>query len=67
MTELIKMTAPLSGGYPKFVAQGLNSNYLPVWLQESGYNTYYTGKLFNMHTVDNYNNPFAAGWTTSVR
>jgi arylsulfatase A-like enzyme len=55
----------MPGGYPKFVHQGLNQNYLPVWLQEAGYNTYYTGKLFNAHTVQNYHSPYAAGWTGS--
>ncbi|PYH91597.1 arylsulfatase [Aspergillus ellipticus CBS 707.79] len=54
---------PPYGGYPKFISQGLNENYLPVWLQEAQYNTYYTGKLFNVHTVDNYNSPFPAGFT----
>lgn len=54
-----------TGGFPKFVAQGLNENYLPVWLQEGGYSTFYTGKLFNAHTVDNYNSPYPAGWTSS--
>lgn len=53
------------GGYPKFVKQGLNEAYLPIWLQEAGYNTYYTGKLFNAHTTDNYNSPHPAGWTGS--
>ncbi|KAH8162617.1 hypothetical protein CIB48_g5621 [Xylaria polymorpha] len=48
------------GGYPKFISQGLNDKYLPVWLQSVGYNTYYTGKLFNAHAVDNYDSPFAA-------
>ncbi|KAL1864312.1 hypothetical protein Daus18300_007735 [Diaporthe australafricana] len=56
---------PPYGGYSKFLSQGLNENYLPVWLQNSGYNTYYTGKLSNAHTVDNYNSPHAAGWTQS--
>lgn len=56
---------PPYGGYPKFVSQGLNDRYLPVWLQEAGYQTYYTGKLFNAHTTDNYNDPFPAGWTGS--
>jgi arylsulfatase A-like enzyme len=55
----------IEGGYPKFVSQGLNNAYLPVWLQESGYNTYYTGKLFNSHTVENYNTPFPAGFNGS--
>ncbi|KAI1452390.1 alkaline-phosphatase-like protein [Annulohypoxylon moriforme] len=63
-TNVTNVTPPY-GGYPKFVSQGLNENYLPVWLQESGYNTYYTGKLFNAHSVDNYNSPYAAGWTSS--
>ena len=54
-----------AGGYPKFVERGFNSNFLPVWLQEAGYNTYYTGKLFNAHTVDNYNSPHVAGFTGS--
>lgn len=54
-----------AGGYPKFVSQGLNNAYLPLWLQEAGYDTYYTGKLFNAHTVENYNAPFPAGWNAS--
>ncbi|KAH9904946.1 alkaline-phosphatase-like protein [Xylariomycetidae sp. FL2044] len=57
--------SPPYGGYPKFVSQGLNDNYLPIWLQDAGYNTYYTGKLFNAHAVGNYDSPFAAGWTSS--
>lgn len=56
---------PPYGGYPKFVSQGLNSNYLPMWLQEAGYNTYYTGKLFNAHTIANYHSPYPAGWTST--
>jgi len=55
----------LAGGYPKFVNQGLNNAYLPVWLQEAGYNTYYTGKLFNAHTTENYHSPYPAGWNGS--
>lgn len=54
------------GGYPKFVDEGLNDNYLPVWLQEAGYATYYVGKLFNAHSILNYFAPFANGWTGSV-
>ncbi|KAK3367516.1 alkaline-phosphatase-like protein [Podospora didyma] len=56
---------PPYGGYPKFIRQGFNNAYLPVWLQEAGYNTYYTGKLFNAHTVENYNAPYPAGWNGS--
>ncbi|KAB5585019.1 alkaline-phosphatase-like protein [Coniochaeta sp. 2T2.1] len=57
--------SPPFGGYPKFVEYGFNEAYLPVWLQEAGYNTYYTGKLFNAHSVDNYNKPHPGGWTGS--
>jgi N-acetylglucosamine-6-sulfatase len=56
---------PPYGGYPKFVQQGLNENWLPVWLQELGYNTYYTGKLFNAHTVDNSDDPHVKGFNHS--
>ncbi|UZP45160.1 hypothetical protein NXS19_012972 [Fusarium pseudograminearum] len=56
---------PPYGGYPKFMSQGLNDDYLPVWLRDNGYNTYYTGKLFNAPTTDNYDKPHAAGWTSS--
>ncbi|KAI0883263.1 Arylsulphatase [Annulohypoxylon maeteangense] len=57
--------SPPYGGYPKFVAEGFNDNYFPVWLQQAGYNTYYTGKLFNVHTVENYNSPPPGGFTGS--
>ncbi|OTA85472.1 hypothetical protein M434DRAFT_377137 [Hypoxylon sp. CO27-5] len=57
--------SPPYGGYPKFVSQGYNDDYFPVWLQQAGYNTYYTGKLFNVHTVDNYNSPAPGGFTGS--
>ncbi|KAI9374312.1 alkaline-phosphatase-like protein [Aspergillus egyptiacus] len=57
--------APPYGGYPKFVDRGFNDNFLPVWLQSAGYNTYYTGKLFNSHTVDNYYSPYVNGFTGS--
>jgi N-acetylglucosamine-6-sulfatase len=51
-----------AGGYPKFISQGLNDNYLPVWLQDAGYTTYYTGKLMNAHSIATYNKPFPRGW-----
>lgn len=55
----------MQGGYPKFIDQGFNEDYLPVWLQTAGYNTYYVGKLFNAHSVSNYDSPFPGGWTGS--
>ncbi|KAL1889155.1 hypothetical protein Sste5346_009104 [Sporothrix stenoceras] len=56
---------PPYGGYPKFVDEGHNEAYLPIFLQEAGYNTYYSGKLFNAHSLENYNKPPAGGWTES--
>ncbi|KAJ5108211.1 hypothetical protein N7456_004886 [Penicillium angulare] len=56
---------PPYGGYPKFVDRGFNDNFLPIWLQEAGYDTYYTGKLFNAHTVDNYHSPHVNGFNGS--
>ncbi|KAF2635653.1 Arylsulphatase [Massarina eburnea CBS 473.64] len=57
--------SPPFGGYPKFISQGFNDKYLPVWLQEAGYNTYYTGKLMNGHSTSTYNDPFVSGWNGS--
>ncbi|KAI4656857.1 uncharacterized protein J4E78_006748 [Alternaria triticimaculans] len=53
------------GGYPKVVREGINDDYLPVWMQNAGYNTYYSGKLWNHHSVDNYNAPYAGGYNGS--
>ncbi|OAQ60601.1 arylsulfatase [Pochonia chlamydosporia 170] len=63
-TNVTDVKAP-HGGYPKFISQGLNDAYLPVWLQSAGYNTYYTGKLMNQHNTHTYKAPFAKGWTRS--
>lgn len=38
---------------------------MPLWLQDAGYNTYYTGKLFNAHTLANYDSPFPSGFNGS--
>lgn len=54
-----------AGGYPKFIERGFNQDFLPVWLQNAGYNTYYTGKLMNAHSVDNYNMPHVKGFNGS--
>ena len=58
-------TYDLAGGYPKFVSQGFNEAYIPLWLQSAGYGTYYVGKLLNAQTITNYDSPHAAGWTSS--
>ncbi|KKY17570.1 putative arylsulfatase [Phaeomoniella chlamydospora] len=52
-----------NGGWHQVLAGGFNDNYLPIWLQEAGYRTYYTGKLYNgMHT-DLVEKMTARGWT----
>ncbi|EEY16605.1 arylsulfatase [Verticillium alfalfae VaMs.102] len=56
---------PPYGGFPIFVKNGHNENYLPVWLQSAGYTTYYTGKMFNAHTIWNYDSPHLNGWNGS--
>ncbi|CAN8104609.1 unnamed protein product [Discula destructiva] len=57
--------APPHGGYPKVVDRGVNNDYLPLWVQEAGYNTYYTGKLWKLQSVSNYHAPYARGFNGS--
>ncbi|KAI4636773.1 hypothetical protein J4E93_010998 [Alternaria ventricosa] len=63
-TNVTDVSAPY-GGYPRFIEEGFNDAYLPVWLQEAGYNTYYTGKLMNGHSTSTYDAPRASGWNGS--
>lgn len=56
---------PPYGGYPKIVREGINDDYLPVWMQASGYQTYYTGKLWNTHNINNYDSPAVNGFNGS--
>ena len=37
-TNVTTLTAPY-GGWPKFVTEGLNDNYLPVWINKAGIRT----------------------------
>ena len=53
------------GGYPKFIKEGWNEDYLPTWLQNAGYNTFYTGKLMNGHSLETYDSPHARGWNNT--
>lgn len=63
-TNVTDVWAPY-GGFPKVVREGINDDYLPHWLQAVGYNTYYSGKLWNHHSVENYNKPYAGGFNGS--
>ncbi|KAI9933117.1 hypothetical protein MW887_007588 [Aspergillus wentii] len=57
--------SPPYGGYPQVVKEGWNDNYLPLWMQDAGYNTYYVGKLWNYQNVDNYDSPPPRGFNGS--
>ncbi|KAJ9115955.1 hypothetical protein QFC22_005098 [Naganishia vaughanmartiniae] len=41
------------GGWDTFESYGYNGKWLPSWLQEAGYQTYYTGKLMNGNNIMN--------------
>lgn len=64
-TNITNVQMPL-GGYPKFINNGYNEKHLALWMKESGYNTYYGGKLFNGQTIKNYNKPHMSGYTDSA-
>ncbi|GAA6041490.1 hypothetical protein JCM8097_001902 [Rhodosporidiobolus ruineniae] len=59
----ITSVQPPWGGWTVFNEKGYNGHYLPSFLQAAGYNTYYTGKLMNGHTVFNVDSLEAEGWT----
>lgn len=57
---------PPWGGWEKFTQQELNDNYLPVWINESGIETYYVGKLMNGYSKKLFASPaHPRGWTES--
>lgn len=64
LPKVTNVWAPF-GGYAKIVEEGINDEYLPQWVQAAGYNTYYSGKLWNHHSVENYNAPYAGGFNES--
>ncbi|KAF2108786.1 alkaline-phosphatase-like protein [Lophiotrema nucula] len=51
------------GGWQKIKEEGLNNRYLPIWLGDDGYQTYYTGKLYNGMETDLVEKETARGWT----
>ena len=59
------MTGLTSGGWPQVVREGHNDDNLFLWMQQAGYATYYSGKLYNGQDEDNYNNPPARGFDHS--
>ena len=54
------------GGWQKFIQEGLNEHYLPVWLAHAGIRTYYVGKLLNGYGEKSLSNSaHPKGWTNS--
>ncbi|THU90363.1 arylsulfatase precursor [Dendrothele bispora CBS 962.96] len=53
------------GGYHTFCEKGYNEKYLPLFLQNAGYATYYTGKLMNGLNTSLIETCQPAGWTSS--
>ena len=56
---------PPYGAWKKVHEDKINDDYLPLWLQDGGINTYYVGKLSNGHSIGNYQKRKAKGWTGS--
>ncbi|KAK4047632.1 hypothetical protein OIV83_005290 [Microbotryomycetes sp. JL201] len=53
------------GGWQVFNEFGYNGHWLPNFMQNAGYGTYYVGKLMNGQDVNNYNTLPAQGFTES--
>ncbi|KAG0164068.1 hypothetical protein DFQ30_010563 [Apophysomyces sp. BC1015] len=62
MQVSITDVSPPYGGYDRFNRLHLGDDYLPIWLQDSGYTTHYIGKLMNQYSVNNYNKPTPKGF-----
>lgn len=54
------------GGYPKFLEEGHNENWVPLWLEQAGVDSYYVGKLMNHHNITHYNKPYPSGFKAHV-
>lgn len=62
----VTATLPPFGGWQKFSQVGLNSNYLPVWINQTGIGTYYVGKFLNGYSTTDFATPaFPDAWTDS--
>lgn len=64
-TNVTSLTPPY-GGWQKFAQEGLNDNYLPVWINNAGIDTYYVGKFLNGYGRGDMDTPtFPNGFTNS--
>ncbi|KAK4688406.1 hypothetical protein P7C73_g1707, partial [Tremellales sp. Uapishka_1] len=61
----ITFVNPPWGGWSTFNKYGYVGHTLPDFLQEVGYNTYYTGKLMNDHTEENCESLPVSGFNSS--
>ena len=52
------------GAWRQIQAKGWYKKYIPVWMQQAGYLTYYSGKIFNGYGTRSYCDPVCLeGWT----
>lgn len=65
-TNITSVVAPW-GGWEVFNEKGYNGHYLPSFLQDAGYATYYVGKLMNGHTAGNFDRIEPEGWTGTCK
>jgi N-acetylglucosamine-6-sulfatase len=65
--HLISSVSGPWGGWDRVIQRGYNDDYLPIWLQQAGYNTYYTGKLYNGMNKEHVEKTLVKGWTQAVR
>ncbi|KAK5165839.1 uncharacterized protein LTR77_008762 [Saxophila tyrrhenica] len=64
-TNVTTLTPPY-GGWSKFMSEGHNDNWLPVWINTSGIKTFYAGKLMNGYSNNNFDRPaHPKGWHDS--
>ncbi|KAH9906935.1 arylsulfatase [Xylariomycetidae sp. FL2044] len=65
-TNITHVSAP-GGNYDKWVASGLDQDYLPFWLKHAGYRAEYVGKLLNGYSTVNANvTPKGWDWVDSL-
>lgn len=62
MSPQVTAARPPHGAYNKFVQLGYHTDYLPVWLQDLGYNTYHVGKFLNWYQKNDATSVVPKGW-----
>jgi hypothetical protein len=61
----ITSSSPPNGGADKFNDEKLDNDYLPLWMQALGYNTYFTGKFINQYGSRHVEDRCPLGWNVT--